>query len=320
MRPPSLRSALIIASVLWTAGLLALLHMGMIALIRTVPGVRGSHGHGLLVAAILCIAAAIVTVRRALHPLEQIGARVRGLRKGSQSRIDGSYPREVQPLIDDLNRLLEEREQSMKRAWDTAGDLAHALKTPLALLTQEAERHNSATMTELIDRISRQVSYQLARARATASGASRTVPCPVAPVADAIVRTVAKLYAERGLVITSDIAGDVSVGLQLEDLEELLGNVVDNACKWAGKRVQIAADCANELVTITVDDDGPGLPPEVRQAVLRRGVRLDEASAGSGLGLAIVKDITELYGGTLSLGASPSDGLRVSVAFNSAPR
>ena len=116
-------------------------------------------------------------------------------------------------------------------------------------------------------------------------------------------------------MITSDIAADVSVGVQLEDLEELLGNVVENACKWADKRVQIAAGCANEMVTITVDDDGPGLPPEVRQAVLRRGVRLDEASAGSGLGLAIVKDITELYGGTVSLGDSPAGGLRVSLAF-----
>lgn len=316
MKPPSLRSALIIASILWTAGLLAILHMLMLALIHSMPSMRGSHGHGVLVAAILCIAAAVVTVRSALHPLEQIGPRLKGLRQGSQSRLDGTYPREVQPLIDDLNHLLEERERSTKRAWDTAGDLAHALKTPLALLTQEAEGHNSATMTELIDRISRQVSYQLARARATASGTSRTVPCPVAPVADAVVRTVAKLYAERGLVITSEIAPDVNVRVQLEDLEELLGNIVENACKWAAQQVEITAQCGNERVTITVDDDGPGLPPEVRQAALRRGVRLDEASAGSGLGLAIVKDITELYGGTLSLGASPGGGLRVSLAFD----
>ncbi len=253
-------------------------------------------------------------------PFRRLREKLTAVRVGEDQRVEGVYPAEVQPLIDDLNALLEHREKAVKRAFATAGDLAHGLKTPLALLAQEADRAGAAGNAELaesigqqVERMSRQVNYHLARARAAASGAAGSARCPVAACADALVRTLLKLYAGRAVQISSTIAPDLCARVQREDLDEMLGNLLDNACKWANSRIALEASRIGATLVLTLDDDGPGLARALRTVVLERGVRIDEAAPGSGLGLGIVRDLVELYGGSVSLDDSPLGGLRASL-------
>lgn len=319
--PRSLRSRLILASVLWTAGLLALLHMGSLHVVHVIPALRGSHGGIVSVLGIAILVAGLLAARSSLTPFLALRGKIAALRAGRESRIDGSYPTEVQPLIDSLNALLADREKAIERAHLTAGDLAHGLKTPLALLSREASLAAAAGHTELagsilqhVRRMDNLVSYHLARARVAASGptAART---PLTPCVDALVRTLTKLHAARTLHIQTAIPQETSVRVRPEDLEEILGNLLDNACKWAKSRIALTTVQGEALLTITIEDDGPGLPAELRQQVLQRGVRIDEAVPGSGLGLSIVRDLTEHYGGAITLDASPLGGLLASITL-----
>jgi signal transduction histidine kinase len=219
--------------------------------------------------------------------------------------------------VDDLNALLEDRERMVARALGKAGDLAHGLKTPLAVLTQEAARVDAAGSAELaraialeVDRMRGQIDRHLAQARAAVAGATPGVTCLVAESVDGLVRTLRRLYADRGLQIDVQVPATLTVRGQRADLDEMLGNLLDNACKWARTRVAIAADISDARVAIVVDDDGPGLDPAKREIVLQRGVRADEALPGSGFGLAIVRDLAELAGGSIALEPSPLGGLR----------
>jgi signal transduction histidine kinase len=159
----------------------------------------------------------------------------------------------------------------------------------------------------------RQVDYHLAHARAAASGATPGARCDVAASAEGLARTLLRLHAGRGLAIDLEVSVDHAVRSQREDLDEMLGNLLDNACKWARSRVAIRSSAADDRVVVTVDDDGPGLAPSMREEVLRRGVRADEAAPGFGLGLAIVRDLAELYGGRVALDDSPLGGLRARI-------
>jgi len=230
-------------------------------------------------------------IKKGLSEFNQLRARLLDVREGRQNHIEGSYPSEVQPLVDDLNGLLQHRERAVGRAQAKAGDLAHGLKTSLAVLTQEAERAKAAghrefaaTIAQQVDRMQRQVNFHLAQARAAASGPTPGAHCGVAESAEGLVRTLRKLHAERSLAIASEIPSDHAVQAQREDLDEMLGNLLDNACKWAKTRVTIASVIEGEHLTIVVDDDGPGLEPAKRAVVLQRGVHADEATLGSGLG------------------------------------
>ena len=156
----------------------------------------------------------------------------------------------------------------------------------------------------------RQIDFHLAHARAAASGATPGARCAVAESAAALARTLDRLYADRGIAIRVDVDSSHAVRVQREDLDEMLGNLLDNACKWAASRVAISSSTSGGDITVTVDDDGPGIPPAMRHVVLQRGMRADEASPGSGLGLAIVQELAELYGGAISLDGSPSGGLQ----------
>jgi signal transduction histidine kinase len=320
----SLRSKLILASFLWTLGLLALMHMFSLVVIHVFPSIRASHAIGPILAGLALMAAGVLGLRQGLTPFHRLRERLMAVRLGESRRVEGAYPSEVQPLIDDLNALLDDREKAVKRAVATAGDLAHGLKTPLALLAQEADRVGAAGDPELaasisqhVERMSRQVNYHLARARAAASGAAGTARCPLASSADALVRTVLKLYADRALDISSTIAPDLCVRTQQEDLDEMLGNLLDNACKWASSRIVLEASRIDSMLVLTIDDDGPGLARDLRTVVLERGVRIDEAAPGSGLGLAIVRDLAELYGGSIAFDSAPLGGLRARVVLPS---
>lgn len=315
----SLRSRLILASVLWTAGLLLLMHMASRMLIHSSSSLSQLRGVPAVLIGLVLMAAGVYGLRHSLLPFRRLREKLLAVRTGEDRRIEGVHPTEVQPLIDDLNGLLEDREKAVKRAVATAGDLAHGLKTPLALLAREAAGAENAELADNIaqqvERMSRQINYHLARARAAASGASGAAPCPVAPCVEALTRTLLKLHADRALEIAATISPDLCVRVQREDLDEMLGNILDNACKWANSKIALQASTVGDRLLITVDDDGPGLAAALRNVVLERGVRIDEAAPGSGLGLAIVRDLSEIYSGSISLDDSPLGGLRARLSL-----
>jgi signal transduction histidine kinase len=275
-----------------------------------------THFSTLGVAGLGFIILGLSLIRSGLTPFKQLRERLSAVRAGLNQRVEGSYPTEVQPLVNDLNALLEDREQRVARAVAKAGDLAHGLKTPLAVLSQEAERVGAEghrdlaeTIGQQVARMRRQIDYHLAQARAAASGTAGA-RCSVADSAEGLSRTLLRLHAGRGLSIDVRVSPLHSVKTQREDLDEMLGNLLDNACKWAKSRVTVASSESEAGVVITVDDDGPGIDPSLRDRVLQRGVRADEAAPGSGFGLAIVRDLAELYGGSISLGSSQQGGVR----------
>lgn len=256
-------------------------------------------------------------VQQGLTPLQDLRTRLGAVHAGRQSRVDGEYPAEVQPLVDDLNALLAYRDEAVQRAIAKAGDLAHGLKTPLAVLAHESERARRAGHDELaaaiadqVDRMRRQVDYHLAHARAAAAASTVGTRTSVSESVDSLVRTLNRLHADRGLAIESRVAHGQTAAVQREDLDEMIGNLLDNACKWAKSRVAIESCAPGGRVVIVVDDDGPGIPDDLRSAVLRRGVRADEAASGTGFGLAIVRDLADLYKGSIALERAPLGGLR----------
>jgi signal transduction histidine kinase len=306
-------------AILWTIGLLVVVTIVFTFSAHARDSAMVIHQHTAIsvVITVACLIGGLALVRESLHPFDTMRRRLSDVRAGKERQLLGSYPAEVQPLVDDLNALLDHRDQTVRRALAKAGDLAHGLKTPLAVLAREAElagaggHHDlAATMGQQVERMRRQIEYHLAQARAAASGATPGTRCSVAASADALARTLLRLHAERGITIEVRVAPDHHVRGQREDLEEMLGNLLDNACQWASSRVLLESTLEGERLVITVDDDGPGLDPSMRAVVLQRGVRADEAAPGSGLGLAIVRDLAELYGGSISLDGAPQGGLR----------
>jgi signal transduction histidine kinase len=324
MRPAlSFRTHLLLGSILWTVGLFIIAAIGITQIMlrhpRSAYVVHGpliNSGPGVVVS-ILCMAAGLILVRRSISAIAKLRERLAAVHEGSERRVEGAYPTEVQPLVSDLNALLEHRELAVQRAIGKAGDLAHGLKTPLAVLSHEAERAREAGLTEIgsavaeqVERMRRQIDYHLAHARAAASGATPGARCRLIESADGLARTLLRLHAERGLTIDVHVSPDHAVRCQREDVDEILGNLLDNACKWGKSRVAITSSLEGANVVVAVDDDGPGIEPSKRSAVLQRGVRADETAPGSGFGLAIVRDLAELYGGCISLEPSAAGGVR----------
>ena len=256
----------------------------------------------------LLMLATALQVRWALRPLRGITDDVRRVRTGEQARLaQALLPTEVQPLADHLDELLDHHERMVRRARESAQDLAHALKTPLAVLGAEAQRPGAA--------LAGTVEGQVVRMRAVVErhlAAGTLVDLHGAtPVAATVRQLVAFLQSAspRPLRFDVDVADALRFRGAAEDLEEMLGNLLENAGKWAASRVQVRAGVDGGALWIRVDDDGPGLPAEQRDAAMQRGVRLDERVPGSGLGLAIVQDVAGGHGGRLELDASPLGGL-----------
>jgi signal transduction histidine kinase len=314
----SLRARIFIGSIVWTAGLLAFSHFLFLHLIGSGRAHRMEvvvHRSTLVAFAGIFMLAGILFLRSGVRPLQRLKTQMAAVRAGSAQRVEGRYPGEVQPLIDDLNALLDHREKLVARAIAKAGDLAHGLKTPLAVLAQEAERADpevASAIRQQVERMRQQIDYHLAHARAAASGATPGTRCSVLESAEGLARTLLRL---RGVPIELSISPEHAVRAEREDLDEMLGNLLDNACKWARSRVTLTSAEEEGQVVITVDDDGPGLDASMHEAVLQRGVRADEAAPGSGLGLAIVRDLAELYGGAITLGASGAGGVRARLAL-----
>jgi signal transduction histidine kinase len=320
--PRSLRWRILLGALLWTLGMIPAMHLVIMPLLSHTIHLRGAlpfpPGVGVaILIAVFCMLAGILQVRTGLMPFAMLRKHLAAVRDGSDRRMQGTYPTEVQPLVNDLNSLLEQREQTVRRALAKAGDLAHGLKTPLTLLAQEAERaeaagqsETAAAISQQVERMRRQVDYHLAHARAATSGNVPGASCQVLASLEGLSRTMLRIHADRGLSLQVDASPEHSIRGRREDLDEMLGNLLDNAFKWAKSSVKVRSSMENGAVVVTVDDDGPGILPAMREVVLQRGVRADEAAPGSGFGLAIVSDLAELYGGTISLEDSPLDGLR----------
>ncbi len=266
------------------------------------------------VLALALIAAALVQVKVGLEPLSRLRQELTEVRAGRKKRFAAAMPNEITPLVEDLNALLAHAEEVVGRGRLQAGNLAHALKTNLAVLANEAgaleSRQGGDAIVRRIDVMRRHIDHHMARARAAASRGVPGIRTPVADSVAALVRVMGKLHAPAALTLTADIAPNQIFAGEREDLDEMLGNLVDNACAWARQRVAIAGQAEGDWLCLTIDDDGPGLPEERREAVLMPGVRLDESVPGTGLGLTVVRDLARLYGGDLRLTDSPLGGLR----------
>lgn len=266
-------------------------------------------GLGLLVMALL-------QIRYGLSPLRRVRAAIQNLRTTGSGRITEPLPLEVQPLVDELNALIEHSEKQAEEARRHAGNLAHALKTPLTVLTNAATARapdlGEAVMRETRT-MQRHVDHHLARARAVGRRAVGHARTNVMDSAEAVRRAVERLYPEGRL----DIAGSKAamVSLERQDLDELLGNLIENAAKYGGGSVFVTIDPEDDdtprdpkQCLIWVEDDGSGIPEAERERIFDRGVRLDTDKPGTGLGLAIVRDVAEIYGGSVTLGESEDLG------------
>jgi signal transduction histidine kinase len=316
----SFRWRIFLGAFLWTFGLVPLVHLIFSTVHHQAPGrvvIARVDPTLTLMFSFFCMVAGIWQVRTGLSSLSRLRKQLSVVREGTGRRVEGSYPIEVQPLVNDLNSLLEHRERTVRRAFAKAGDLAHGLKTPLAVLAQEAHRADAAGQHEMagtislqVEKMRRQIEFHLAHVRAAGSGDVPGARCPVLASVEGLTRTLLRLYIARDLAVQVDVSPAHFIRGQPEDLEEMLGNLIENACKWAKSSVKIQSVQEDGAIVITVDDDGSGLPASMREVVLQRGVRADEAAPGSGLGLAIVCDLVELYEGTFSLEDSPMGGLR----------
>ena len=279
-------------------------------------------GLSLGVLAFALITAAAIQVRVGLRPLHRLRVGVAEIREGRIKRLEGSFPTETQPLVEDLNALLQRNEEIVTRGRVQAGNLAHGLKTPLSILANEVDRlaadgasELAASMRGHIVTMRQQIDYHLARARAAASLDVPGARVPVAPSVAAIQRTLARLHADRDLQFAIDIPAEHVFRGEHQDLEEMLGNLMDNACKWARRRVAATSRHDDGRLTITIEDDGPGLPSEQQGDALAPGARFDEKVPGTGLGLAIVRDLASLYSGSIALGSSRLGGLRAELTL-----
>jgi signal transduction histidine kinase len=265
------------------------------------------------------IGAIFIQVRIGLQPLDRVSTALARIRDGKAQRLVGSFPAEIAPLASELNSLIDHSAEVVGRARTHVSNLAHFLKTPLSVLASEAHNHPGPLADAVLRQVGtmrRQVDHYLARARAAGALNVLGNRTPVRPVIEDLSRVLSRIHAERGLVIDVDCPRDLAFRGERQDLEEMAGNLIDNACKWANARVSVSArgNGAAQL-ELRVGDDGEGLDEDERARVGARGERLDESVPGSGLGLAIVRDIARLYGGSLTLDESPLGGLEARLAL-----
>ena len=280
-------------------------------------------GHLWLALSILGIGltlAALIQVIIGLAPLRSLHASLGRVRNGDTQKMEGTFPTEIMPLVNEFNSVLAQNAGVVERARTQAGNLAHALKTPLSVIANAANSPKkkddelARLVSAQVDAVRKQVDYHLARAQAAASVRLPGVRTPVAPVIQGLLRVMERIYAERTLEIVL-LPMDESLAFRGEeqDLQEMLGNLIDNACKWAASRIEVQVETLSGKLSVSIDDDGHGIAGSKRDAVLKRGVRADEHIAGTGLGLAIVEDLARMYGGKLTLEQSRLGGLNASL-------
>jgi signal transduction histidine kinase len=263
--------------------------------------------------------AVFLQVRIGLRPLRKVSEALARIRDGKSRRLEGNFPAEIAPLASELNSLIQHSEEVVGRARTHVSNLAHFLKTPLTVLSSEADAQPGPLADQVkrqVDSMRRQVDHYLARGRAAGALDVLGNRTKVRAVLDDLARVLSRIHAERGIDISVDCPATLFFRGERQDLEEMAGNLIDNACKWAQGAVRVsAAPLTGARWELSVEDDGPGLRPEDRERVLERGERLDESVPGSGLGLSIVEDIAKLYGGSLVLGNASLGGLKATLAL-----
>jgi signal transduction histidine kinase len=294
-------------------------------MVRDIRAFRNSVAISLGGLAVLIALGIAGLMRWGLRPLRRVREDLSRVRDGHIQHLTGDYPSEIEPLVDDLNQLIDSNREIVERARTHVGNLAHALKTPLAVLKNEAASADgplAAKVAEQIGLMRDQVEHHLNRARIAAQANVLGAVTPVAPVIDALARVMEEVHQERKLDIRNEVGGDLRFRGEKHDLEEMAGNLFDNACKWAASKVRVSAGLRaierRPFLTIAFDDDGPGLPPQARDAALARGRRLDESKPGSGLGLSIVDELARIYGGSLTLEQSALGGLSAKLTLPAA--
>lgn len=260
---------------------------------------------------VLLATASLVQLRLGLRPLRRLVQEVAAIRTGERARVDEDQPAELQPLAHELNALAADSERALAHARAAAANLAHALKTPVATLALDLA--DDPPRAEQVARIEATIRHHLARARVQA-GAVRAAT-PLAPAIRDLTTAIARIHAERALSIEVAIADDLAVAMDAQDLDEVAGNLIDNAARHARTRVTIAASAEGRLVQLSVTDDGPGIPAADRLRATQAGMRLDERGDGHGFGLSIVRDIVELHGGELRLDEAPGGGLAATITL-----
>jgi len=259
----------------------------------------------------------LLQVRLGLQPLFALRREVAAVRRGKAERLEREYPVELAPLAGELNALVAHNQEVVERQRTHVGNLAHALKTPLSVMLTEANQQPgklAEVVTRQADLMRGQVDHHLRRARAAARAQSLGERTAVAPMLDDLARTLERIFQDKGVSIEWDADDELYFQGEKQDLLEIVGNVMENAGKWCAGRIRVTAVAISpERLRITVEDDGPGLPPDRHAEVLRRGARLDESAPGSGLGLSIVEDLARAYGGGVSLGVAALGGLAVNL-------
>jgi len=271
-----------------------------------------------LVALILVLVLQRITVTRSLRPLERVRGQIAQLQQGKRSQLDTQVPSELEPLVAQINHLLAHTEDSLRRSRNALGNLGHALKTPLAVLLSLASSEQlknapqvRVQLREQLQQIQQRLSRELNRAR-LAGDALPGAQFDCDAELPGLLSTLGMIHGE-GLALSQRVPPGLLLPWDREDLLELLGNLLDNACKWADSEVLLTIEEQPERYQLIIDDDGPGIPESDRQQVLERGTRLDEQVDGHGLGLGIVRDIVDVWGGQMTLQDSPLGGLRVSI-------
>jgi signal transduction histidine kinase len=282
-------------------------------LTNTIILTLGLLGGGLLLATFF-------QVRFGLSPLQEIGNRLAAIRSGEETMLEGTPPDEILPLQEELNALIQANRTIVERARTHVGNLAHALKTPLSVIINEAASQNSEFAQKVAQQAAlmrQQISHYLDRARIAAQIRPVSGVTDVASELSALSRALTKIYEAQALNLEVDCPSGVRFFGEKQDFEEMAGNLMDNACKWARSSVIVkveapdaAAHQTDRTFQLIIEDDGPGLPEEFRRAAVKRGRRLDESVPGSGLGLSIVADLSHLYRGSLSLEEATGGGLR----------
>jgi signal transduction histidine kinase len=271
----------------------------------------------LLALAIALVLAMIFQVRLGLQPLERLRRSIAEVRAGRSDRVAEVQPREVQPLVSELNSLLEQNALNLDRARRHVANLAHGLKTPLATLAVALAKDEHGTeMHELVELMERHIRHHLGRARTAALNGPTRARTVLAPHITDLGAVLGKVHADKRVDFSVDIAGDLAVACEEQDFDEMAGNLLDNAFQWTRRKVDVHAGVkdANSVV-LSIEDDGPGFDLEQVPQVLQPGQRLDERVPGFGFGLSITRELAELYGGSLEFQKSPAGGVRVVVTL-----
>ena len=278
-------------------------------------------GIALGVLAVGLIGGVLVLIRYGLRPLHEIEDKLGDVRAGRRDKLDGEYPSELSPLVREINTLITHNRNVVDRARTHVGNLAHALKTPLAVLKNEAK--GSDKLSDLVRRqteaMTSNVNSYLKRAQAAAQAEVLGVRTEVKEPVEGIARMLERLHREKGVAIDVDVDPKAVFRGERGDFDELVGNLLENAAKWCKSRVNVTVTRNDDGMEVKVDDDGPGLPAEHRVKALERGKRLDESEPGTGLGLSIVSELADIYGGRLHLEDSPIGGLRARLVLPAAP-